>query len=222
MKTYSVFVCESQPIVVEGLRRVLDSCPEFTLTGAVNSSVEVLVQVGALQPDIVLFDQCIGLKTAMQLIGEMRFLSPLSRGILWANDLGETESLRCLQAGARGIVKKTQPVSALLECLRSVAGGNLWLEHSMARSTAVNPGRRITPRFTPREREIVHHVCQGLKNKQIAEVLAITPGTVKVHLMHIFEKAGVRDRFDLALQGHKLLGSVPGDDAPGSVAAPSS
>ena len=61
--------------------------------------------------------------------------------------------------------------------------------------------------LTPREKDIVHHVCGGLKNKEIAEALAITPGTVKVHLMHIFEKTGVKDRFELAVQGRRLLGT---------------
>ena len=57
----------------------------------------------------------------------------------------------------------------------------------------------------PREREIVEFVCRGMKNKEIAEALSITPGTVKVHLMHIFEKTGVKDRFQLALQGRQFL-----------------
>jgi hypothetical protein len=52
----------------------------------------------------------------------------------------------------------------------------------------------------------VQQICEGLKNKEIAEALSITAGTVKVHLMHIFEKTGVKDRFELAIQGRKLLG----------------
>ena len=66
--------------------------------------------------------------------------------------------------------------------------------------------RRSSPRLTPREKEIVHHVCVGLKNKEIAEALSITSGTVKVHLMHIFEKTGVKDRFELAVHGRRMLG----------------
>jgi ATP/maltotriose-dependent transcriptional regulator MalT len=52
----------------------------------------------------------------------------------------------------------------------------------------------------------VHEICEGHKNKEIAEALSITAGTVKVHLMHIFEKTGVKDRFELAIQGRRLLG----------------
>ena len=71
--------------------------------------------------------------------------------------------------------------------------------------------RRSAPRLTPRERQIVHQICEGRKNKEIAQELSITAGTVKVHLMHIFEKTGVKDRFELAIQGRKLLGL----DSPG-------
>jgi len=52
----------------------------------------------------------------------------------------------------------------------------------------------------------VQQICEGQKNKEIAQALSITAGTVKVHLMHIFEKTGVKDRFELAIQGRKLLG----------------
>ena len=52
----------------------------------------------------------------------------------------------------------------------------------------------------------MHHVCGGLKNKEIADALRITAGTVKVHLMHIFEKTGVKDRFELAVHGRRMLG----------------
>ena len=52
----------------------------------------------------------------------------------------------------------------------------------------------------------MQQICEGQKNKEIAQALSITAGTVKVHLMHIFEKTGVKDRFELAIQGRKLLG----------------
>jgi DNA-binding NarL/FixJ family response regulator len=122
------------------------------------------------------------------------------------NDLAEIDCFRALQLGARGILKKTLPVESVLECLRTVGQGNLWIENSLAEHAVGGPERRSSPRLTPREREIVHHVCAGLKNKEVAEALSITPGTVKVHLMHIFEKTGVKDRFELAVHGRRLLG----------------
>lgn len=218
MRTYSVFVCESQPVVIEGLERVLNTSGLFALAGAVTSSEDALQRIGETKPDLLVLDQCIGVRAALQLLGEVRGVSPDSRGVLWVNELPEADCLRCLQSGVRGIVRKTQPVSVLLACLRSVAEGNLWLEKELSQPPAGALPRRNQPKFTPREREIVQHVCRGLKNRQIAEALDITPGTVKVHLMHVFEKAGVRDRFELAMQGEKLLGVGEADAAPRAAA----
>jgi len=90
-----------------------------------------------------------------------------------------------------------------------VARGDVWIEGSP--ELASNGTERRAPRLTPREKQIVQQICEGQKNKEIAQALSITAGTVKVHLMHIFEKTGVKDRFELAIQGRKLLGlDLPG------------
>jgi two-component system nitrate/nitrite response regulator NarL len=201
----TIFVCESQPIVVEGLERVLAAHPQFQLCGVANSFPEAMESVRGLAPQVVLVDQAPGLKMALQFISDLKSVSPVSRCVLWAQELAETECFRVLQMGARGVIRKVMPVTALLDCLRSVAEGAVWVENAPD-PAAASMHRRGIPRLTPREREIVHHVCRGLKNKEIADSLAITAGTVKVHLMHIFEKTGVKDRFELAIHGRKLAG----------------
>jgi DNA-binding NarL/FixJ family response regulator len=103
--------------------------------------------------------------------------------------------------------------------LRAVSDGQIWLEDTNAERLRKQQ-RRTLPRMTPRERQIVELVCRGLKNKEIAAELSITPGTVKVHLMHIFEKAGVKDRFQLALQGRQILGFENSSDDPQQAADP--
>ena len=206
MKTFTVFACEAQPIVLEGLSKVLVDNPEFELVGSASNLTSASPSIGVLQPNIVLLDTAGGLKATLQFVGELKFLAPACQAVLWVNDLAEMECFRALQLGARGVLKKTLPVYHLLNCLKAVAGGNVWVESSVSNQVNGFLNRKNTPRFTPRERDIVNLVCKGLKNKEIAEQLAITPGTVKVHLMHIFEKAGVKDRFELAVQGGRLLG----------------
>jgi len=205
MNAHTVFACESLPVMVEGLKTVLSESGEFALTGHASSTLEALPLILGEKPHLVLIDHAMGLRSAAQLAGELREAGSKTGCILWAHELGESESLRSLQAGIRGIVGRTQPVSSLLECLRAVAQGGVWLEHPLVRHPEEPRAHRSAPRFTPREREIVDLVCRGFKNRQIAEALSITPGTVKVHLMHIFEKAGVRDRFELAMRGSQLI-----------------
>mgnify|MGYP003344391116 CR=1 FL=1 len=102
-------------------------------------------------------------------------------------------------------MKKTSPLPVLLEALRQVKSGETYLEESASPALRQWAGRRHLPRLTPREREIIDLVSRGLKNREIAEQLSITPGTVKVHLMHVFEKTGARDRYELAVRGARLL-----------------
>ena len=158
-----------------------------------------------LHPDVLLVDHSAGLKMVFQFVSDVRNTWPKCQPVLWVNDLAEIDCFRALQVGARGVLKKTLPVSAIPECLNAVANGEIWIEGSVEQ-TAPGFERRNPPRLTPREREIVKQVCAGLKNKEIAGTLSITAGTVKVHLMHIFEKTGVKDRFELAIHGRKLLG----------------
>jgi two-component system, NarL family, nitrate/nitrite response regulator NarL len=205
LSTLTVFACESQPIVLEGLEKVLSRSDEFQYLGASSSLTESISAVRELHPDIMLVDHSSGLKMVFQFISDVKSTWSKCQPVLWVNDLAEIDCFRALQIGARGVLKKTLPVNSVVECLRAVGQGNIWIEGSVEQSL---PGfeRRAAPRLTPREREIVKQICVGMKNKEIAGTLSITAGTVKVHLMHIFEKTGVKDRFELAMHGRKLLG----------------
>lgn len=205
MNRITVFACESQPIVVEGLSKVLAPCEDLEYIGSAANLPDALEALRQLHPDILLVDQSASLKMVFQFLSDVRNTWAHCQPVLWVNDLAEIDCFRALQLGARGILKKTLSINAVLECLRAVGRGDIWIENSLP-DQAAGFERRSAPRLTPREREIVHHVCAGLKNKEIAEALNITPGTVKVHLMHIFEKTGVKDRFELAVHGRKLLG----------------
>ena len=210
-----VFACEAQPIVLEGLARVLAQDGEFEYVGAAATLADALDAVRERQPDVLLVDQIAGLKQIFQFVSDTKSTRPRCYPVLWINELAEIDCFRALQLGARGILKKSATIAAIRTCLRAVSQGEVWIENSLSDRSVSVLDRRSAPRLTPREKDIVQHVCGGLKNKEIAEALAITPGTVKVHLMHIFEKTGVKDRFELAVQGRRLLGTeqeVPSGD----------
>ncbi|MEO8029115.1 MAG: response regulator transcription factor [Bryobacteraceae bacterium] len=206
MSRLSIFACEQQPIVLEGLQRVLGATEDLELIGASSTLTDALDGLRRLDPDVLLVDQISGLKVVFQFLSDVRSTSPRCQPILWVQEMAEIDCFRALQMGARGIVKKSLPVETLVECLRSVARGTIWIESSISHEVVGFLNRKTAPRLTPREREIVRYICVGLKNKEIAESLKITPGTVKVHLMHIFEKTGVKDRFELAVHGRRLMG----------------
>jgi len=182
---------------------VLAETSDLAFAGAVSKHAEVLDAVQRIRPDIVLIDGSTGLTGAVRLLGHLKATGP-AHPVLWVVDLQEMDAFRALQMGARGIVKKTLGTNLLLDCLRTVGAGQIWMQESDQVADFLQ--RRDSSRLTPREKEVVHLICKGLRNKQIAENLRITPGTVKVHLMHIFEKTGLKDRLALAVHGRELVG----------------
>ncbi len=212
MASISVFACEAQPVTAEGLQKVLASCDDLTLIGAVTKITDALDAISRLRPDVALVDLSAGLAPAIRLVTGLKAASVPSHVVLWVVDLPEMEAFRALQMGVRGILKKTLPIEKMIECLREVGAGKIWMDDSEHVAQFIQ--RKEASRLTPREKEVVRLICRGMKNKQIAENLHITAGTVKVHLMHIFEKTGLKDRLALAVHGRELVG----EDQPKEVA----
>ncbi|HUA19886.1 MAG TPA: response regulator transcription factor [Bryobacteraceae bacterium] len=186
---------------------MLAGCEDLEFAGSVARAADALEVLQRVRPALLLIDVSAGLTPAFRLVGNLKTASPNTRPVLWVVDLPEMDAFRALQMGIRGIVRKTLPVAKLLECLREVAAGKIWMEQSEQVAEFLH--RKEITRLTPREKEVVRLICRGLKNKQIAEDLRITPGTVKVHLMHIFEKTGLKDRLALAVHGRELAGPEP-------------
>jgi DNA-binding NarL/FixJ family response regulator len=199
----SVLVCDTQPIVIEGLQKVLAGTNDLVFAGAVSRPGDVLDAIQRIHPTVVLIDGSSALSGAIRLLAHLKAAGP-AHPILWVVDLPEMDAFRALQMGARGIVKKTLGIDTLLECLRAVGAGQIWMQESEQVADFLQ--RKDSSRLTPREKEVVRLICRGMRNKQIAENLHITAGTVKVHLMHIFEKTGLKDRLALAVHGRELAG----------------
>jgi two-component system nitrate/nitrite response regulator NarL len=208
---FTIYVCENQPVLVEGLRRILSECEDLKLVGHSSDLGVAIAHLAAETVDVFLVGQPFTAKSILPLLGQVREADLHVAIVLWVGELSEMDSFRALQMGAKGIVRKTQPSSTLLDCLRTVASGSVYLENALRSPMSNMPRRSGVLRITRREREIIEFVCRGLKNKEIAEALSITAGTVKVHLMHIFEKTGVKDRFQLALQGRQFMNAADGE-----------
>ena len=199
----SVCLSDPQPIVQEGLKSVLESCEDIEFVGATASLEEASLEIARLQPTIVVADRGFGMHKLIEWVERVPQSSPQTKVVVWAAVISDVECFRILRAGARGIAKKTSSTSTLLECLRAVSGKQLWTENLFLKRDSPLGQTRNRP-LTPREEEVAALVAKGLKNREIAEALNIATGTVKIHLMHIFEKTGIRDRFELALHGLRL------------------
>jgi two-component system nitrate/nitrite response regulator NarP len=107
-----------------------------------------------------------------------------------------------------GVVLKTSDPALLLQCMDQVLEGKTWVDPEIAdRTKAAKQRISSLPPLTPRERELVELVKQGLRNRDIAQRLGVTEGTVKVYLHSIFDKVGVGSRTELAIRAAGLIGS---------------
>ncbi len=205
-----VVVCDTQPVTAEGIRTVLAGNLDLQFYQVADSLGSALDVARRHQPDGMVVDKAFGIQAILEWLNEMRVTAPGVGVVIWGVSVSEAEALRFLQAGARGILRKTAVVSVVLSCLRTVAEKRSWMEDSVFRDST-RSDRYPRSELTAREQQVLELVEQGFKNKEIALELGIRPGTVKIHLKHIFEKTGLRGRYGQALNGLKdrVLAYVP-------------
>src|ERR1700682_5887598 len=207
----TIVICDMQPVTSEGLRFVLNADGGLAFAGSLDSLDQAMLAARTQHPDIFLIDKGFGMQAVLDWIPGLKLAGPTSYPIpsvvVWGVSMTEAEALRLLQAGARGIVRKTAGIATILDCLRAVAAGRSWMEDRLSGDSFQN-GRHARSTLTAREQQVLGLVEQGFKNKEIARELGIRPGTVKIHLKHVFEKTGVRGRYGLALTGLREKGLI--------------
>jgi DNA-binding NarL/FixJ family response regulator len=171
-----------------------------------------MLSPGAHNTDVLIIDKGLGAKTVLEALSQLPAEHGMARStvpavVVWGMSITEAEALKFLQAGAKGILRKSADTDKILACLRAAAQGRSWMQDSVFRESAPSDAQ-IRTDLTPREHQVMELVEQGFKNREIAQELGIRPGTVKIHLKHIFEKTGVRGRHGLALNGLRQKGVI--------------
>lgn len=207
-----VLVADDHTIFREGLCRLLEAEEDITVIGEARTGNECLGLVAKLKPDVVLLDLRMPDRDGLSVLSELGGPGHEARTIVLTASEDEHDYVEAVRRGARGIVLKQAAAERLLEGIRKVHRGEMWIDQRvaagvmMAMTRPVPTARGEQAGLTAREQEIVSLVTQGFRNKEIAEKLSISEQTVKNHLHNIFDKLGVSDRLELALYAlhHKL------------------
>lgn len=207
-----VSICETQPLTVHGLQHLLETTEDLAFGSAHASPAEWMLSAGADRTDVLVIDKGLGAKTVLDALNQLpaehgQNRSTVPAVVVWGMSVTEAEALRFLQSGAKGIIRKSADTATVLACLRSVSQGRSWMQDSVFRESSALE-TQVRTDLTPREHQVMELVEQGFKNREIAQELGIRPGTVKIHLKHIFEKTGVRGRHGLALNGLRQKGVI--------------
>lgn len=195
----SVLLCSDEPILAEGLARILAGSENLELVSYCQGMDSLRAQMESLQPDLLLVDLTAGITFGV--LSSLHEAASQAKIVLWVHSISTELALQAMSLGVRGILRKTLPTDTLMRCLMRVNDGELWFEKALTDS--IMSARRYS--LTRREGQLVSLLSQGLKNKEIATALNISEGTVKVYLSRLFQKLGVKDRFELALYGLKNL-----------------
>src|SRR3984893_8847384 len=200
-----ILLYSDEPILAKGLESVLRQAAGFELVPTASTLACLMEQINQSSPDLVLMDLTAEITFAV--ISDMKHAMAKSKIVLWVNSISTELAFQAMGLGVRGILRKTLPTDLQVKCLQKVQAGELWFEKALTDSFLC--ARRVA--LTQREGQLVSLLSQGLKNKEIATTLMISEGTVKVYLSRLFQKVGVKDRFELALFGLKNLttGQLP-------------
>ncbi len=202
-----IFLYTDQPILAKGLEAILAAAEGFELAGVAASVPALMESLDRTRPDVLLIDLTPEITFAV--LTELKHAMAHSKVVLWVNTISTELAFQAMGLGLRGILRKTLGADLQVKCLQKVHAGDLWFEKTLTDSFL--SARRVP--LTQREGQLVALLAQGLKNKEIASTLLISEGTVKVYLSRLFQKLGVKDRFELALFGLKNLSTAPGSAA---------
>ncbi len=191
----SLTVYTSEPLNSIALEVLFQPAEDISLLPVASDVVSLLSQVRSLKPQVVLL--AVDTSVDWGLLNKLRQESPDTKVVLWLHEITPELAYQAIEGGVRGILRKSLAPEMIVKCVRKVHAGELWFEKALTQTFL--SGRTIT--VSKREGELITLVTQGLKNKEIATVMGITEGTVKVYLSRLFGKIGARDRFELALIG---------------------
>ena len=186
-----VLSVDDHPLLRQGIGALVDAQPDMLMVGQAATGREGIEQFRAQQPDVTLMDLRLPDMSGVDALVAIRKESPEARVVMLTTFEGDVEMQRALEAGARGYLLKTMPPGELIEAIRQVHGGKKRIPPAVAAQLAEHLSDES---LTAREIEVLRHIAEGNRNKDIAERLFISEETVKVHVKHVMDKLGASDR----------------------------
>lgn len=204
--TVTVVIADDQPMVRAGVRMLLSVDPGLEVVGEASDGHGAIAAVERLHPDVVVMDLRMpgmdGTEATRRIVAEQAGDPDALTRVLVLTTFDEDEDVyAALRAGASGFLLKHASADVLATAIRRVAEGESWLDPAVVgrviRALRLPPGpdgAAVAAALTPREREVLTLVAEGLSNADLCERLYLSEATVKTHVARILMKTGSRDR----------------------------
>lgn len=204
-KPIRVVVADDHAMFREGLCKLIEADGDITVVGQATNGLECLELLAKSRPDVLLLDLKMPEKDGLEVLSDLGGKDAEIRTILLTASEDEKDFVEAVRRGAKGVVLKQAASESLLEGIRKVHRGEMWIDQRVVAGVMEamsKPGSAPSQQrslLTERELEISTLITEGMRNKDIAGKLSISEQTVKNHLHNIYDKLGVSDRLELAL-----------------------
>ncbi|WP_150910293.1 response regulator [Marinobacter halotolerans] len=198
----SVYIADDHSIVREGMRSLIATAKDMNVIGEAPNGDQALAEVPECQPSVFLMDMSMPGCSGLELIEKVRRRAPQTRVLVLSMHREDHYATRTIRAGANGFITKTQPPGEILQALRKVAEGQVYITPELANKMAINALTGQSEelphaRMTKREYEIFLDLARGLSVGEIAEKLFVSSKTVSTHKARLMEKLGAQNISDL-------------------------
>ena len=189
-----VLIVDDHPVVRDGLSGIFAGSPQFKVVGQAANGAEAIERAGATGPDVVLMDLRMPEMGGTEAIRRLRKQLPRTQVIVLTTYDTEAEVLAAIEAGAIGYLLKDAPREELIRAVQAAHRGESVLSPTVAGRLVGRVRKAAADALSARELEIVRLIASGANNREAAAKLFVSEATIKTHLLHIYEKLGVRDR----------------------------
>jgi DNA-binding NarL/FixJ family response regulator len=193
-------LADDHPLILDGLEQLVRVAGGFEVAERCVSGEETVAAVERHRPDVLVLDIRMPGMDGLAVMREIRRRRLPTRVVILTAAIGEDEMLEAVRLGVAGVVLKEMAPRLLVQCIRKVHAGEQWVENRSLRGALGRllhreaGAQEAAQILTPREIQLVRLVAQGLRNREIAEQLHITEGTVKAHLHNVYRKIEVETR----------------------------
>jgi two-component system nitrate/nitrite response regulator NarL len=220
MHRVSVVIADRHPVVLQGLMKVLETQPDFTVVASCSDGTSCIEAMRNLMPDIAILEISMPGLTGLEILAIANSENLATRLAFFTTSIDGHELAMAAVDGSYSVILKDTTPEILVQALRQVAGGQRLLPQPSSNQatprlqTKIAVGENALAVLTDRERQIMRLVSEGLSNKAVGRRLNIADGTIKQHLHHIYQKLEINNRTVLAALAisHPDYGHLPEED----------
>jgi DNA-binding NarL/FixJ family response regulator len=198
-----LLIVDDHPVVRDGLRGAFTGDPDFEVVGEAANGLEALAQVERAGADVVLMDLRMPEMGGVEAIGRLRRSAPSVRVLVLTTFDTDKDVLPAIEAGATGYLLKDAPREELVRAVHAAYRGESVLSPAVASRLIGQVRRPAQESLSKRELDVLRLIADGATNREAAAKLFVSEATIKTHLLHIYDKLGVRDRAGAVGEAYK-------------------